>query len=431
MKPPIQIDYEWLASGAIDSAERAGFAAITILINDRPLTELEDMVAKTIRSSARVSAHDLALWFASNWWRLRWEPQQDTISWKMSHQIAAIGGGYAWPDISFCSDGDFVLISGKPSSHWSGAPIRYLHSCEESIGACEFEQGIDLFIEAVLERIAAFDKIQSPLLSLWMEVCDERQNTEMAAWRKLEALLGYDPGEAPPGQVEELLTMAKKVGFGAIEEIASASQSNALDHVRTLMECQGEAITAIVPGRDGLREKIRQIDRARFPWQQAEQAAILTRGAWGLSQGEPIHNKDFCDLLGLPVAFLERGCARQSSLAAGFRDTPVHDGLKVMLTKRPVTSRRFELSRLIGDDLSTQITENLLPATHAKTSRQKFQRAFAQELLCPYKALDSFFGDKVPDDDEMEEAADHFLVSPLLLKTILVNRGRLSRFELA
>jgi len=168
-----------------------------------------------------------------------------------------------------------------------------------------------------------------------------------------------------------------------------------------------------------------------LPWQQAEQAAALARNEWGINQGGPISNKDYCGLLDIPVTFLEGDRVRNLPLAAGFRDAAAQGCLKVMLTKHPISSRRFELTRLIGDDLAIQASENLLPATHAKTARQKFQRAFAQELLCPYVALDSFFGGKIPDDDEMEEAADYFLVSPLLIKTTLFNRGRLSRYELA
>lgn len=432
MKQGLQFNFEWLASGPIDASERAGLAALSILVNGRSATELEDVFAKTVRGAARVSAHDLAIWLAANWWRLRWEPQRDSLSWKMSHQIGAVGGGYAWPNLSFSSDGDFMLIVGRPSSDWNGAPVRYLHAFEETIGAGEFEQGIDRYIEAVLERMSSFKHIESTLSDLWTEVCEERRAPEQAAWRKLEALLGCDPDEAPPGVIEALHGMARNIGRGAIEEIASASQNNTIDHIKTLLSRQGESVVTSVPGRDSLRQKINQMGGSQLPWQRAERAAALVRDEWGVSSGEPIRSKDLCDLLSAPLTLLsDADSAGNYPLAAGFREEAAQGSLKVMLTKRSLTGRRFELTRLIGDDLAAQTTENLLPATHAKTARQKFQRAFAQEILCPFAALDAFFGGEIPDDDKMEDAAAHFQVSPLLVETTLVNHDRLPRFEFA
>ena len=75
--------------------------------------------------------------------------------------------------------------------------------------------------------------------------------------------------------------------------------------------------------------------------------------------------------------------------------------------------------------------ERLLPATMAKTSRQKFQRAFAQEFLCPVEALIQTIGTSHPEDEEIEAAAKHFHVSPLLVRTTLVNHQILTRDDLA
>lgn len=57
--------------------------------------------------------------------------------------------------------------------------------------------------------------------------------------------------------------------------------------------------------------------------------------------------------------------------------------------------------------------------------RQKFQRAFAQEVLCPWAALEAFVGPDEPDDDMIGAAAWHFHVSQRLIETTLVNKGRM------
>src|SRR5207249_11948004 len=95
------------------------------------------------------------------------------------------------------------------------------------------------------------------------------------------------------------------------------------------------------------------------------------------------------------------------------------------------TSRRFAASRLLGDYLGFANQERLLPATHAKTARQKFQRSFAQEFLCPIDALLEKIQTTQPNEDDISEAATHFHVSPLTIRTTLVNHGQLEREALA
>lgn len=71
-----------------------------------------------------------------------------------------------------------------------------------------------------------------------------------------------------------------------------------------------------------------------------------------------------------------------------------------------------------------------MPVTRAKTARQKLQRAFAAELLCPSQALQDMLPQD-PEDDDVEGAARHFEVSPLLVRTSLVNKGLLPRDRLS
>lgn len=101
------------------------------------------------------------------------------------------------------------------------------------------------------------------------------------------------------------------------------------------------------------------------------------------------------------------------------------------LERRLPTSRRFAFLRLVGDHLTSTPEDMLLPATEARTARQKIQRAFAQEFLCPFRDLRAFLGTDSPTDEHLEQAADTFRVSPLLVRTTLVNRGMLPRESLA
>lgn len=89
-------------------------------------------------------------------------------------------------------------------------------------------------------------------------------------------------------------------------------------------------------------------------------------------------------------------------------------------------NRRFRFARLLIDQAIADDAEQLLPAATAPTSRQKLQRAFAAQLLCLYDTL----RDPLPaliDQDDIDEAARWFCVSPLLVRSMLVNKGDLDR----
>ena len=64
-------------------------------------------------------------------------------------------------------------------------------------------------------------------------------------------------------------------------------------------------------------------------------------------------------------------------------------------------------------------------ATDIYTAKQKRQRAFAAEFLCPFEALTEYLKHR-NDGYALEEAAQHFGVSPLTVETVLVNNGALS-----
>lgn len=69
--------------------------------------------------------------------------------------------------------------------------------------------------------------------------------------------------------------------------------------------------------------------------------------------------------------------------------------------------------------------------SRAKTERQKFQRAFAQSLLCPFEDLLEHIDPVDPTDDQIEAAANQFDVRQSVVQTLLVNKGVLPRETLA
>ena len=69
------------------------------------------------------------------------------------------------------------------------------------------------------------------------------------------------------------------------------------------------------------------------------------------------------------------------------------------------------------------VGERLRPATNAATYRQKMQRAFAAELLCPIESLLGSLDDL--SYEAQQQAAERFKVSPLAVESQLTNNGYL------
>ena len=428
MKTTFSISYEWLPGNFDDVAEQATLAELTIEVAQSCATQVEDILAKTVRPSARVSAFPLAEWFAANWWRLLWEPQSDTYSWRASHKVGNAGYGYIWPDLSFSSDLQTVMVSSRPTTRWEAEPIRYLNRFDIPIALSDFESGVSDFIEGTVARLSNTQKTKSDLAELWQEITEERHNPEVAQWRTLEAIMGYDPDEAPEGLIASLQEQAKRYGANSVQEMAAAAKDQTISHINELWEsAQKSGAIVQVPYCVDLRQRLNSGDNpATKPWQQAEQAAQLAREMWGL--GVPVFTEQLADLFSIPQKqFGEPGHPAHTHLSAGFRDCDRQDAFSISWNSNHTTSRRFTLARLVGDHIATPEQERLLPGTRAATHRQKFQRAFAQEFLCPFDTLREVLGVEMPDTDDITAAAEHFAVSPLTVKNILVNKGVVDR----
>lgn len=66
------------------------------------------------------------------------------------------------------------------------------------------------------------------------------------------------------------------------------------------------------------------------------------------------------------------------------------------------------------------------PATRSNTYRQKAQRAFAAELLSPFQAVESLLDGDYSMESQLD-VAQHFQVSDLTIRTLLVNHKRVDR----
>ena len=341
--------------------------------------------------------------------------------------MASAGGGFVWPNVLFASDGDSLAIASRPSEKASAIEqIRYLSRVDARISAVEFEQSVDGFLESVLSRLQAIYAGDEMLPGVWKEVLAERRDPQLARQRKLEALCGYDPDEAPDDLLKMLIENGATLGFAALEEVAAAGRHSTAGLLSEILSLPKADADASAGGFRGVLPTLNNIPKPaehERPWQAAGKLARFARAQWGLDDS-PVNDEFLADLLkATPEILIDRKKSFVSLPLA--LKTESAGACDIYLNSSWRTSRRFSVARLIGDHL--QSNDRLLPATKAKTSRQQFQRAFAQEFLCPIYALLAKIQTDNPDEEDIAEAADHYGVSPLMVVTTLVNKGELDR----
>lgn len=411
---------KWLADSEGPDEIQQTSAEIRIEVGGHIATRIDDMWSRSVQTEIRVNAYPLALWIAASWWRLRAEPRRSRaaqdLPWRMSHELPAAGGGFLWPPITFEADGDAIILHCRRSLPPKAESAQFLSEFHEKVALRAFENEMEEFVRLVLARLEALGLADTPLRELWDEVCKERRSPSLVRLRELEAKLGYDPEEAPPDLMDRIQTLAQTAGHDAINEIAPVCAGDSPQSVlSSIEELSGSA------GIDAyLGEPRESAGRSLLPWEKGKALAHEIRHRWGLRGAVPIGA--LAKSLGVRSELLEgHSGSRARPIGLGVRNgEPGH--VKLLFRGRRPTAVRFEAARLLAAHLTTPVTESWLPVTDAVTSRQKLQRAFAAEFLCPIEPLQ-----EVLDGDfsevSMEMAADHFGVSEHTVEYQLRNHG--------
>ena len=409
--------------------ERACFGLFTIRCGVSELTAGLDHFTSSYRAGPLVSGYHVGEWLAWNWWRLRYEPRSSSPQWWRAHTMTAIGEGYVWPNLTIHSDGVRTILNAKPSVRADAKPFRYFGSVAPVVvPSMMFEDAVDAFIPRLLARLRDRGVPETNLDRLWRDVLAERTDPALAKRRRLEALLGRDADEMEDGAVDGLMSDSALVGDDAVSELAAEKANGGV----LLTAANIEDIAA----RSGVDASLRdvvglqhrgaiQLDASEPAWRVGAKSARVLRAEQGLGDG-PILDERLAGLAGVGRMVLEKD-ATGATLSFSLERNPTVG--RVVLRSRWKSGRRFELARLLGDRVSAPRGERLRCATRAYTYRQQMQRAFAAEFLSPFDAVDAMLAGDFSIEAQ-EDAARHFQVSPLTIRTLLVNHKRLDREEL-
>jgi Zn-dependent peptidase ImmA (M78 family) len=421
--------YDWQVAGNDAPEYRQTMAALQLHVGTLNLMRNQDIWSRTIQESVLVSAYPLAMWLASSWWRLHWEPLPahgvpPSVDWRMAHEMGAANYGFVWPQIVFASDSEVMQVWAVPLRAGDGQSVRYLDGLDmpASIALPDFQRTIGNFIVSVISRLDATDCHNTELSNLWQIIQEELSEPESTKYRRIEAEMGYDPDECPDELMNKAMKLGQEMGAAALSELApiygkSASQTP-LAAIEELAESGGMVGTPTV-----LPPPYAETAPQGAPWERA----VATAGALRKMLGNLDRMMDtgkLSELLGLSETTVEEWSPVGHSKAAIAVRLQEHKFKFIPRKKHPI-GKRFELARLIGDYLLTTGTNgNWLTSTDLSTSRQKFQRAFAAEFLCPIAKLREFLQEDYS-ESAIEDAAQHFQVSQRTVESLLVNNGLL------
>lgn len=424
----IKFSCDWLSAGVDDPAIRDTSGRLTISVGDICLTQCEDIWSKTIRNDVLVSAYPLALWLASSWWRLLYEPlpklnSTPSVDWRMCHELGAANHGFVWPKIMFATDGDGVQIWAGASNPNTQQSVRYLNSLgvPARVSARDFEHEIESFIGGVLSRLDALGHSETELSGLWALIQEDRSSADIVNLRRLEAQLGFDPEACPDDVIETALSLENLIGKAALSELAPVygltQGTVALDEVSELVKAPG------LMGKPQFDiNPVPATSQGDAPWERAVMSARQLRSQIG-NRYNPIGDKCLYELLGLDSEVVTEWTPQHSRQKAAIASPSDHGTFIFKPRKKHPLAQRFEFARFLGDLVAANERKtDWLASTDLSTSRQKFQRAFAAEFLCPIESLAGFLGDDFS-ETAIEDAASEFNVSERTVQALLANNG--------
>jgi hypothetical protein len=402
--------------------------SIVIRLGDTVFTRLLRPGQDKLDDALQAPAGQLAFWLLDNWWRLRFEcipPSRPSTEWRLAHDMASIGGGFPWPRLRVWGEGNRVGLASKSDPEGVVGPVRYVTDALFFITGKDFESAIDRFVALAADNTAGFGPDRDALQTLLRALCSERADPEIAQWRRLEAQLGFDPDQAPDSLLKAVGHLSARYGNAGIEEAVQAhpgvEAAKVLGQEINVAEsngwnCDFSAAVASVGSVTG--------DSTQPPWKIAREFAQRVRSAIGISSGL-IHDKVLAGFVDIHPDALQSVADTGRPIEYGLRLKTEKLRSRLAFHTRAATSRRFELGRAIGDAIWGR--DAIGPLASSKTARQKFQRAFAQSLLCPFDELMSIIDTSNPTDDDIAIAAHHFDVSEWVVRTTLVNNNVIER----
>ena len=416
---------DWQDGEGIEGDElSATFASLRIDVQDEPLTYVVDDRAQTTRDSIFVPVYPVAEWLVANWWFIKYEsgnPKKNTDpAFRRRHSLEAITDGYALPDLTITTSGSRTNLTWRRrSASWT--KIKFLNEGQATVGSEQFMQDCADFIDRVTRRLSAQNIDSTFLQDEWAAI--QATDDEESGFCSLSAGLGWDPYDLDEAMQGQITTLADQLGPLCAEAIPAISASAPLNDCSAILA----AIRAARPNEFCLPSTLPLITDEQpienTPWRGGYDLARRARSEFGLN-GQPILNTEMlAQALGQSVNTLEQVAEpiaplERLALVDGVVTSGAEGGVSVGLKRRGQLGWRFLFCRALAEAISCR-GDALV--TRGNTERQQRNRAFAAEFLAPSANLKKKISSPVVDEEQVDELAEEFGVSPLVISHQIEN----------
>ena len=431
--PNLEFDFDWKEDDIIECPELdATLAALSIRIKDSILTRVVDPDdGMRVRDWIHVPLYPLAEWLAVNWWLLLHEPEDRRTDpfFQQQHQLGPSRDGYYFPNLEAVSFDTRTRISWKAEPlEWSS--LEFLEKTgAEWIDKDEFRRVCADFIDRVIRRLSSRGIEGTLLQEDWAAIqgADDGERKFCAA----AAGLGWDPYALDDAQRASVLRLGETLRGAVFEEAIPILNPATLESdTAAIVRALAAGKSAALPLRRlasirGAACREAAAEASERPWLIGYSLARAVRRQLGLD-GAPLTSwPELSRALDEPR--IARGAAARLRHGNGAMRldgvvTADADGRPALALRpgRPA-ALRFRFCRALAELLPAPRADALL--TGANSTRQQRGRAFAAEFLAPADALRARIRRNPPDEEEIDELAWDFGVSPQTIRHQVENHG--------
>lgn len=422
----LQIEFDWQDPGGAQCEElRATWASLSILIDNKPVTEVLDTKTKSVRNAIFLPLFPLAEWIADNWWFLQTEAEEagnlKGIEFDRRHNCRWAREGFVLPSLRFVTLGNNVAAQWQT---WEipDAGIRFLSSGDAVISSRVFVENLREFVNAVVARLEESSVTGTTLHEQWFAI--ENADAEERSFCHASARLGVDPYAIEDQLEEEILDVAKTIRPELLDEFLSLANIDELTHQAFALKSASDAISTDADSVDALtavRCKAPTLEQGANPWETGYRFASQLRQALN---GGTWRSQSLEDLAGyLNIDHLDH-CLLSTPSDCKFLDaltgTNQHSTPKVIIEKTRPDSRQFAFCRALFEHLT--LPEGRFAAvSRLRTERQQMNRAFAAEFLAPHAMLKGDLSAATVGEEEIDDLAGEYGVSGFVIRHQIEN----------
>ena len=428
--PEIRFEFDWVDSDGIKGPELSTtWAALQIVARDSVITRILDGRSKSVRDFIFVPLYPLAEWLATHWWFFATEyPNPSKLGdpeFRHRHSLNSSREGYAFPDLHVTSSGTRTFLAwGSGAPKWS--KVEFLDQGYASLNSAEFRQACSDLIDSVIRRLESSGIENSYLQEEWAAIQSTELDEEELKFCESAAALGWDPYDLKDSQRDDLLSLGNALGELTDETVQVVNPSDIRDQTSAIVSAIGISKQNRVPiGHLNSKQEPFDLNYLGIsPWQVGYERARKFRQQLRLD-GLPIPaipilakvldlNLELVNEVTNPVQVLSK--------------TPLVDGVVTLNDDQSAcfafrqfsdTGKKFGLCRALAEVLSPVQSGALLTQSHSE--RQQLNRAFAAEFLAPSDSLRQKVTRQIVDDEEIDDLADEFGVSPFVIKHQIEN----------